>query len=210
MGKKYTADSFVTTAGDDLVITKANLASPTFTGVPTAPTATAGTNTTQLATTAFVQESSTSNVAQTITNGVTTSAPSQDAVFDALAGKANLNGATFGGQVETFNASFTTNQNYNLNSLGSGLNTSIGGGYSFTTGNGTGWVSNTRISSNSFVATNGTIRLKNYTVATLPTGTQGDTAFVTDALAPSYLVTVMGGGAVVTAVFFNGTSWVSH
>jgi hypothetical protein len=35
---------------------KAALASPAFTGTPTAPTATAGTNTTQLATTAFVQE----------------------------------------------------------------------------------------------------------------------------------------------------------
>lgn len=34
---------------------KANLASPTFTGTPKAPTAAAGTNTTQLATTAFVQ-----------------------------------------------------------------------------------------------------------------------------------------------------------
>ena len=34
---------------------KANLASPTFTGVPLAPTATQGTNTTQIATTAFVQ-----------------------------------------------------------------------------------------------------------------------------------------------------------
>jgi len=34
---------------------KANLASPTFTGTPAAPTATAGTNTTQIATTAFVQ-----------------------------------------------------------------------------------------------------------------------------------------------------------
>ena len=33
---------------------KANLASPTFTGIPAAPTATAGTNTTQLASTAFV------------------------------------------------------------------------------------------------------------------------------------------------------------
>lgn len=33
---------------------KANIASPTFTGTPAAPTATAGTNTTQLATTAFV------------------------------------------------------------------------------------------------------------------------------------------------------------
>ena len=35
--------------------TKANLASPTFTGTPKAPTASKGTNTTQLATTAFVQ-----------------------------------------------------------------------------------------------------------------------------------------------------------
>lgn len=34
--------------------TKANLASPTFTGTPKAPTAAAGTNTTQIATTAFV------------------------------------------------------------------------------------------------------------------------------------------------------------
>lgn len=34
--------------------TKANLASPTFTGAPKAPTAAAGTNTTQIATTAFV------------------------------------------------------------------------------------------------------------------------------------------------------------
>ena len=34
---------------------KASLASPAFTGTPTAPTATSGTNTTQLATTAFVQ-----------------------------------------------------------------------------------------------------------------------------------------------------------
>jgi len=36
------------------VATKADLASPTFTGTPAAPTATAGTNTTQVATTAFV------------------------------------------------------------------------------------------------------------------------------------------------------------
>jgi hypothetical protein len=36
------------------VATKADLASPTFTGTPLAPTASSGTNTTQLATTAFV------------------------------------------------------------------------------------------------------------------------------------------------------------
>ncbi len=37
------------------IATKADLASPTFTGTPAAPTATSGTNTTQIATTAYVQ-----------------------------------------------------------------------------------------------------------------------------------------------------------
>lgn len=41
---------------------KANIASPTFTGTPTAPTATAGTNTTQIATTAFVSAADAGNV----------------------------------------------------------------------------------------------------------------------------------------------------
>jgi hypothetical protein len=39
---------------DSALTLKANLASPTFTGVPAAPTANVGTNTTQIATTAFV------------------------------------------------------------------------------------------------------------------------------------------------------------
>ena len=44
--------SLVSTQGD--VSAKANIASPTFTGTPAAPTAAVSTNTTQLATTAFV------------------------------------------------------------------------------------------------------------------------------------------------------------
>lgn len=53
------------------------------------------------------------------------------------------------------------------------------------------------------------VRLKGYTVATLPAGTQGDTAYVTDATAPTFLGALVGGGAVVTPVFYNGTAWVS-
>jgi hypothetical protein len=49
-----------------------------------------------------------------------------------------------------------------------------------------------------------------YTVATLPAGSRGDTALVTDATAPSYLGTLTGGGSVVTPVFFDGTSWRSY
>jgi len=44
----------VSTAQQTALNLKANLANPTFTGTPSAPTAVAGTNTTQLATTAFV------------------------------------------------------------------------------------------------------------------------------------------------------------
>ena len=50
-----------------------------------------------------------------------------------------------------------------------------------------------------------------YTVATLPAaGTAGRRAYVTDALAPAFLTAVVGGGAVVTPVFDNGTNWVAE
>lgn len=45
----------IAAAYDAIVAAKAPIASPTFTGTPEAPTAAAGTNTTQLATTAFVR-----------------------------------------------------------------------------------------------------------------------------------------------------------
>lgn len=50
-----TNNGYLKTSVDDLLGAKAPLASPAFTGVPTAPTAAEGTDTTQIATTAFVQ-----------------------------------------------------------------------------------------------------------------------------------------------------------
>lgn len=52
-------------------------------------------------------------------------------------------------------------------------------------------------------------RLKGYTVATLPAGTEGDCAYVTDATAPTYLGALTGGGSVKCKVFRNATTWVS-
>ena len=49
------------------VATKADIVSPTFTGTPAAPTATAGTNTTQIATTAFVTTADNLKVDKTTT-----------------------------------------------------------------------------------------------------------------------------------------------
>ena len=55
-----------------------------------------------------------------------------------------------------------------------------------------------------------TVKLKGYTVATLPAGVQGETCFVTDALAPTFGAIIVGGGAIVTPCFYNGTNWTSR
>lgn len=52
------------------------------------------------------------------------------------------------------------------------------------------------------------VKTKGYTVATLPAGSQGMMAYVTDALAPTFLAIIVGGGTVVSPVFHNGTNWV--
>ena len=57
------------------------------------------------------------------------------------------------------------------------------------------------------VSVAGIVNLKNYTVGTLPAGTRGDICYVTDALAPTFLATIVAGGAIVTPVFFDGTTW---
>ena len=49
-----------------------------------------------------------------------------------------------------------------------------------------------------------------YTVATLPVGATGMHAYVTDAVAPTYLGLLVGAGTVVTPVFYNGAAWVSY
>lgn len=63
---------------------KAPLANPAFSGVPTAPTAAINDNTLQIANAAFVQNVANSKVGQTIIDGVTASAPSQNAVYDNI------------------------------------------------------------------------------------------------------------------------------
>lgn len=47
-------------------------------------------------------------------------------------------------------------------------------------------------------------------LATCNAGAEGKASAVNDALAPSFLVTVTGGGAVHTPVYCNGTNWVAY
>ena len=69
-------ENFATTITNEIA-KKANIASPTFTGTPKAPTAAAGTNTTQIATTAFVTAAVAvvSNAITTAVNNLVGSAP---------------------------------------------------------------------------------------------------------------------------------------
>jgi hypothetical protein len=53
------------------------------------------------------------------------------------------------------------------------------------------------------------VKTGGYTVATLPAGTVGMRAYVTDALAPAFLTALVGGGAVNCPAFYNGAAWVA-
>ena len=92
--------------------------------------------------------------------------------------------------------SAATNQNeiaIGYNAVGLGSNTTVIGNTSTT-----------------LTQTYGVTKSTNYTVATLPSASTsgvGARAFVTDALAPSFGVTVVTGGAIATPVYSDGTNW---
>lgn len=224
---------------------KADLASPALTGVPTAPTATAGTNTTQVATTAFVQAADANNVKLTgnqnivgMKSFVNTVSGTSDAGFILDNNSSDSNGMiqgrndSTGRLINALNTSTGTTillQNQN-NGVGLKIDSGESGsnGISLILESKTGHGATTKplqITENAVekaffsfdgkltaeaIISNTVVRLKSYTVATLPAGTQGDTAYVTDATSPTYLGTLTGGGSVKCPVFYNGASWVSH
>jgi len=120
------------------------------------------------------------------------------------------------------------------NSAGGFSNVAIGTGLSFSTGTlsnslpmvypsagipnstGTSWdtsYSVTGTGTNVVLDNNPTIKEPiigtGFTVATLPAGTIGMRTYVTDALAPTFLGILVGGGAVKAPAFYNGTAWVA-
>jgi len=134
-----TADSAkpVSTAAQTALDLKAPLASPTFTGVPTAPTAAAATNTTQVATTAYVRGEVAALVnsagATLDTLGEIATALGNDAnlsttLTNAIALKAPLASPTFTGTntVANMTVSGTTNLSANGVQLSDGTQTKVG------------------------------------------------------------------------------------
>jgi len=107
----------------------------------------------------------------------------------------------------------TVGQNFTINgsqSTGSG----VGGSIIFQTAaanSGGGATIQNTLATAMVIDSVKTVRLgTGYTVATLPAaGTAGRRTYVTDALAPTFLGVLTGGGAIVSPVFDNGTAWVS-
>ena len=154
--------------------------SPALTGTPTAPTAAPGTNTTQIATMEALQAADANNVKTTGNQSITGTK-----TFTSSTGIDNIVANVSSGSGNNFIGKDNGNTTFIVSKNGS-------------------------ITTAGSIAAGGAIRLKGYTVSTLPSAAVGDTAYVTDALAPTFLAAVVGGGSVVTPVFYNGSTWVSH
>jgi hypothetical protein len=206
----------------------ATTASPTFTGNPTAPTPTAGDNDTSIATTAFVTgaiaTADAGNVKltgnQTITgiktfNNTTSSSAIVLSNTSTGVGISSSN-TNIGIGVIADNSGNGVALRSNVTSTGNGIVVNgglSGSGLLFVGQNNstdTFTVNKTGDAVVNTVTLNSVLKLKVYTVGTLPAGTVGDMAYVTDATAPTYNGTLTGGGAVKIPVFYDGTAWKAH
>lgn len=105
---------------------KANIDSPAFTGTPTAPTASLGTNTTQIATTAFAQGIRPYKVYTALLTQVGTDAPTAT-VLENTIGAIVWSRTTIGGYFATLSGAFITDKTSVLITNGSANSTYIHG-----------------------------------------------------------------------------------
>lgn len=202
---------------DTAIVLKADLASPVFTGNPTSPTPTAGDNDTSIATTAFVTgaiATADAGYVKTTGNqsisGVKTFSESTGVAVNAIA---SASYSAILGQTATTSSAI---QATTTSSTGAGVLSNIGvsgSGFAYVgqnNGSNTFTVNKTGDVVTNTVTLANVLKLKAYTVGTLPTGAVGDMAYVTDATAPTYNATVVGGGAIRVPVFYNGTNWTAH
>jgi hypothetical protein len=133
-----------------------------------------------------------------------------------LGADTSTNGATAVAQrIKGPDASGTTSTGGSMTIAG-GTGTSAGGAVILATSATTGAPAAALTVNNNAVATFAKPPvLPVYTVATLPATAaagmvQGAIAIVTDALVPTYLGALTGGGAVVTPVFYNGSAWIAY
>jgi hypothetical protein len=198
--------------------------SPALTGTPTAPTATAGTNTTQVATTAFVANADANNVkltgAQTITGSKTFSTLTQT-IFNGNVSTPsillNYSGGGLGFQIENTGIGIglgVFNRNNASTSVGLYLNnetSSLGNFITAKTNNVTNrftvdYLGN--VTATSHVTTGGTTAQFVDGTGALQAKSQFQTAITGTA---NYLTKYGSGGVVQSQIFDNGTSvWIGN
>jgi hypothetical protein len=227
-----------------------------FGSTPTAPTVAAGTNTTALATSQYVQTALTGGGTSPLFGNVTaagqlnvvaaTSLGSTLSVSGSstLAGPVVVNGnlssstltengiATFASNIvvsgsSTFNGNMSatsissSGSNYlgtldvtGDTTLGTTNNTTqvegtlnVSGGVNID-GNSTIGKNSDVITVNSYLNVTGPVTIQNYTVSTLPSGSVGMRASVSDAVTCGFDVYVSGGGSIFCPVIYNGSGWV--
>jgi len=172
----------------------------------TTPTISSGTFTSPTATGALAFTGTTSQTAQFATNQTTantTITTSQTSGTLTIGGTSGTGTQTIGQST----VSQTTNIQAGATASGSTKAMNIG------TGGLAGSTTNIAIGSTTGTSTttfNGITKNQTYTVANLPSASTsgvGASAFVTNALAPTFGATVAGGGAVAVPVYSDGTNW---
>jgi len=231
------ANKPVSTATQTALNLKANIASPTFTGVPVIPTAALGTSTGQAASTAFVTNAINTdvNVQKLADSSIKTATFSDGSAFNFFPGADYEKGfyVKINGESDYTNSVLDMAPNeISLYSVGvSGELTSQvrlnEGNIQLMSYYSSGFPTIVGIHPPSsggsvfidFPSLEGgaggyqVVCIGYYTVATLPTPSSiggGNFAVVTNALSPTYLSPVVGGGTVTVPVFYNGTTWVCH
>lgn len=212
-----------TTTIPDLEALKSPLESPIFTGLPQADTAAQGTNTAQLATTAFVfaERSAAGTLTnKTISLASNTLQATSAQLAAALTDETGTGAAVFATSPVLVTPALGTPSSVTLtNATGLPLGTGVSGlganvAAFLTTpssGNLAAALTDETGTGAAVFATSPTLttpKTTGYTVAALPAGTVGMRAHATDALAPTFGAAVVGGGAVVIPVFHNGTAWI--
>ena len=199
------------------IATKANSASPVFTGISSFAVGAVGAPSiymTGYATTGWYNIGannwgfavSGAKVLDIASTGLSVTGVSSASGFQCTSNSTNSAGSgveLLGGATGTVQAYNRTGGAY-INLALDGLTTSLkASGSNIAVATSTGLAVTGAISATTTIKTGG------YTVATLPAGTVGMRAYVTDATAPTYNGALTGGGAVTVPVFYNGTAWVS-
>jgi hypothetical protein len=214
------ADKPVSTATQTALDLKANLASPTFTGTPTAPTAATATNTTQIATTAYVKAqgyitsyTEVDTLATVTGRGATTST--------ALTLNGNVSVGTsaklsFGSQVRQMIDLWSTSYGIGVQSstqyfrTGSGFAWFRGGVHSDTANDaGSGGVVAMRMDGSSNLTVTGNISAANFSGTSSGTNTGDQTTITGNAGSATVLQTARTFTIGSTGKTFNGSANVS-